>query len=199
MKEIKNYSPKILSNLFNLSKEQEDLSRMIYNGKIVKCLVAPYHTYDQLEKIIPFTKTTYLFPEREVPIDKLKSIISSIAGSPSNDEFRIVTTNQNIIMDMIDGCVRVLTEMGEIVPSPCKTFAANIHDIRYDLLENEVHQIPKDEKDHYRDQINAIIEQINKAKSISVAESKILLKKIELIAEPLIRNSLMDMLESKIR
>ena len=47
------------------------------------------------------------------------------------------TTNQNVIMDMVDDCVRVLTEYNEVVASPVKTFAANIHDIRYSLLENK--------------------------------------------------------------
>jgi len=54
----------IQNNLFDLTSEQEATSKMLYNGKIIKCLVAPYHTYNQLEKVIPYTKTTYLFPER---------------------------------------------------------------------------------------------------------------------------------------
>lgn len=48
-----------------------------------------------------------------------------IVKNPSQEEFRIVTVNQNIIMDMVDDCVRVLTQDGRIVPSPVKTFLAN--------------------------------------------------------------------------
>ena len=86
----------INNNLFDLSQEQIETSKMLYSGKIIKCLISPYHTYEQLEKQIPFTKTTYLFPEREVPIPKLKGLISMIVNSPIQEEFRIITTNQNI-------------------------------------------------------------------------------------------------------
>ena len=121
----------IKENLFTLTKEQESTSKMVYDGKIIKCLVAPYHTYETLEKIVPFTKTTYLLPERSMTLPQLKGFISMIVKSPSKEEAKIITVNQNIIMDMADDCVRVLTENGNIVPSPIKTFMANIHDIRY--------------------------------------------------------------------
>lgn len=54
----------ISKNLFDLTEDQEKTSKMMYDGKVIKCLVAPYHSYDQLEKVIPYTKTTFLFPER---------------------------------------------------------------------------------------------------------------------------------------
>ena len=96
---------KINQNLFDLTIDQEATSKMMYNGKVIKCLVAPYHSYTQLEKIVPFTKTTYLFPEREMSISQVKSLISMIAANPSQEEFRIVTANQNIIIDMVGECV----------------------------------------------------------------------------------------------
>jgi len=48
---------------------------MNYNGKVIKCLVAPYHSYAQLEQTVPFTKTTYLFPEREMSVAQVKTLI----------------------------------------------------------------------------------------------------------------------------
>ena len=116
----------ITKNLFELTNEDIESSKMMYNGKIIKCLVTPYHTYAQLEKVVPFTKNTFLLPERELPITQIKGVVSMIVNSPSTDEFRIITTSQNIIMDMIDTSVRVLTESGDVVKSPCKTFMANI-------------------------------------------------------------------------
>ena len=187
------YNIKVEKNLFNLSPEEEDLSKMIYEGKIIKCLVAPYHTFEELEKIVPYTKTTYVFPEREMNIIQLKSLISMIVSSPVKEEFRIITTNQNVIIDMIDGCVRVLTERGDVVPSPCKTFMANIHDIRYELLENEAHQKTAEEKTLSNKKINDLIDKVQ-SKSHTKASRLELLKEIELIGEPIIREKLKEML-----
>lgn len=189
----------INKNLFDLTPEQIETSKMIYEGKIVKCLVAPYHTYEQLEKIVPFTKTTYLFPEREVPIPKLKGLISAIVANPSNEEFRIITANQNVILDMVDSSVRVLTEDGRVVDCPVKTFMANIHDIRYSILENEAHQISKEDKTKAHDKINKIINILNDKKKsvISQNEYDSLSKEIDLIGEPIIRTKLMEMLREK--
>ena len=181
---------KIQPNLFDLSPEEERMSKMIYNGNIVKCLVAPYHNYQQLEKIVPFTKTTYLFPEREVSLPQLKSLISVIAQTPSTEEFRIITINQNIILDMIDGCVRVLTEKGNVVPCPCKTFMANIHNIRYYILENKDHQISPEEKTKSQEKINIIIEKVNKPREVSQVEFDALQAEIDLIGEPIISDQL---------
>jgi len=189
-------SPKIKPNLFDLSKEEMETSKMLYEGKIIKCLVAPYHTYEQLEKIIPFTKTTYLFPERELPINQLKTIVSRIVQNPSKDEFRIITTNQNIIIDMADACVRVLTEKGDVVPSPVKTFMANIHDIRYSLLENPDHQKSEKEKTEGDKKVNALISKINKAKakkSITKKEYDLIIGEINLIGEDVISSILKNM------
>ena len=91
---------KINQNLFDLTPEQIETSKMMYSGKVIKCLVAPYHSYQELEKTVSFTKTTYLFPEREASVPQLRNLISMIVANPSTDEFRIITTNQNIIMDM---------------------------------------------------------------------------------------------------
>ena len=185
----------IQKNLFDLSSKEEETSKSIYDGTIIKCLVAPYHTYAQLEKIVPFTKTTYLFPEREMPIHKLRSLVSIIVASKKTEEVRIITTNQNVIMDMVDGCVRVLTEDGKIVPSPVKTFMANIHDIRYSLLENKVHQTSEIKQNEGVDKINKIISQVQSKKAISRKEYDKLLAEIKLIGEPLISDRLQDMIK----
>lgn len=183
----------IQENLFDLTPEQIKMSKMMYNDRIIKCLVAPYHTYTQLEKEVKYTKTTYLFPERELNISQMRSLMNMVLASPSQDEVRIITTNQNIIMDMIDGCVRVLTEAGEIVPSPCKTFMANIHTIRYELLENEAHQISKSQKNNGIDEVNNIISTISNSTTMDKSSYKNLISRIQLIGEDVIRVKLLQM------
>jgi hypothetical protein len=185
----------ITQNLFELTPEQAETSKTMYNGKIIKCLVAPYHTYQQLEKMVPFTKTTYLFPERELTLHQLRSFISFMVANPQQEEFRIITTNQNIIMDMVDACVRVLTEDDRIVESPVKTFMANIHDIRYSLLENEDHRKVKTPVEPAGNKkVNALIEKLNSKKTITKAEYNSLLAEIDLIGEPVLVGPLKSML-----
>jgi len=181
---------KVEENLFSLTPEQEEMSKMMYDGKIIKCLVAPYHTYEDLEKIVPFTKTTYVFPEREMTINQCKALISMIVSSPLKTEFRIITVNQNIIIDMIDGCVRVLTQKGDVLPSPCKTFMANIHDIRYELLENEAHQKTEEEETLSKKKINELITKIRDKKKRTPAEWEKIREEVDLIGEAVIRNIL---------
>lgn len=188
----------ITTDLFDLSDEEKSMSEMMYEGKIIKCLVAPYHTYEELEKEIPYTKTTFLFPEREMSTSQLPQLISMIVANPNIQEAKIITANQNIILDMIDGCVRVLTEGGKIVPSPTKTFMANIHTIRYELLENEAHQLSKEEKTSGVSSVNQIISILNdyEGKTMEKAKYEILMSKIDIIGEDIIRKKLKQMAHS---
>ena len=183
----------ISKNLFDLTEDQEKTSRSIYNGKVIKCLVAPYHTYDKLEKVIPYTKTTLLFPEREMSTTMIKGLISMIVANPSQDEFRIITTNQNIIMDMVGDCVRVLTEGGDIVYTGTKTFMANIHDIRYELLENDDHRLSESERTESQNKIKTIINRVNDKTPITRTDFTQLISEIDLIGEPIIKNKLKEM------
>lgn len=147
----------IKNNLFDLTEEQIKTSEMMYDGKVVKCLVAPYHNNSQLENVIPYTKTTFLFPERDMTSDQLRSLISMVVALPTTEEIRIVTASQSIIIDMVDTSVRILTQSGDVVPCPCKTFMANIHDIRYSVLENPAHQTSQEEKKQSKDKLNDIL------------------------------------------
>jgi len=185
---------KINQNLFDLTTDQEATSKMMYNGKVIKCLVAPYHSYAQLEKVVPFTKTTYLFPEREMSISQVKSLISMIVANPSQDEFRIITANQNIIIDMVGECVRVLTEGDDVVYTGTKTFMANIHDIRYELLENDAHRLSESDRTHSHNKIQALIDRVNdKSTKISQLDFGKLITEIDLIGEPIIKSKLKEM------
>jgi len=184
---------KINANLFNLTSEQEKTSQLMYSGKTIKCLVAPYHTYSQLEKVVPYSPSTFLFPEKELSLTQLRGFISMVVASKL-EEVQIITTNQNIIMDMVGDCVRVLTEDERIVDSPIKTFMANIHDIRYSLLENEAHQISKEDRQKGRVVIQELITKINSLKTISTKEKQELELKIKMVGEEIISDQLLKML-----
>jgi len=182
--------------LFELTEEQENTVRMMYNGKLIKCLVAPYHSYSDLESVIPYTKSTFLFPEREMSDGQANSLISNLVESDL-DNIIIITTHMGIILDMVDG-VHVLTQNGTIVDGKTKTFMANIHNIRYDLLENPKHRNGTEqfEKPKGVTETNKIIDKINELKgsSISQEEYNELKVKVDMIGEDLIRNVLTGMM-----
>lgn len=187
----------IPKNLFDLTPEQEATSKMLYDGKIIKCLVAPYHNYDKLGEMLTYTPTTFLFPEREMSLNQITGFITAIVKTRKVDEeIRIITANQNIIMDMADDCVRVLTEGGEIAPSPAKTFMANIHTIRYELLENKAHQLSNKEKNEGVNKINTLINDINAAIKSGASKNDYdsMVTRINFIGEPIIRTKLSSML-----
>lgn len=187
----------IKANLFDLDEKDASFSKSMYNGKTIKCLVAPYHTYEMLEKIIPFSKSTFLYPENSMTMGQIQGFVYMLANS-NLDDICIITKNQNIIIDMLDTNVRVLTESGLIVPSPIKTFAANIHDIRYELLENKLHQDGKKEESAAHKSITALITEINeyRDKNTTITKEKRdeLSFKIKMIGEEMISNRLSDML-----
>lgn len=189
----------IKENLFDLTPEQIDMSKMIYNGKIIKCLVAPYHSYNQLEKEVTYTKNTFLFPEREMPSYQCLNLISLLVNNPAYDEYLIITANQNIILDMIDGNVRILTEKDEIVDCPVKTFLANIHDIRYKVLENKDHQLSEKERSESAKLVQNLVELVQSGSEMTKVEYDNVCAKIEMVGEKFIRTKLFDMANSNIK
>jgi len=121
-----------------------------------------------------------------------------IVNSPLTEEFKIITTNMNVIMDMVDDTVKVLTEMDTIVDSPCKTFMSNIHTLRYDLLENKLHQKTEEVKNEGVKKINKLIDRINKGGEVDKEEYDRIAKEVDMIGEPIIAIKLKEMLSEKI-
>lgn len=187
----------IPNNLFNLSQTDINTCKAIYNGKVIKCLVAPYHSYNELESIIPYSQYTYLFPEREMNMIQISNFISMLANSNINEDILLITSSQNIIINMIDCCVKILTQHNTIVDCTCKTFAANIHDIRYYILENEAHQVNK-EHDYATNNINDLIKKAKSLNSYSTRQEKnVLIEQAKLIGEPFIREKIIEMINEK--
>lgn len=146
---------------------------------------------------MPFSKSTFLYPENSMTMGQIQGFVSMLVNS-NLDDICIITKNQNIIIDMLDTNVRVLTENGLIVPSPIKTFMANIHDIRYELLENKLHQDGKKEESAAHKSIDTLITEINeyRNKNTTITKEKRdeLSFKIKMIGEEMITNILSDML-----
>lgn len=176
----------ITDNLFNLTEDEIQFSKSVY-GKIVKCLIAPYHSYDNLKHI---NGEIDIFPERNESYDNLRFYIKNKIKD-DNDEILIITSNQNIILDMIQTCCRLLTKDGDIVKCPEKTFLANIHTIRHNIIENEnVDGMKSFSTDYVNNLISKINNIVDSNITISVDELNDISEKANLIGEELIRKSL---------
>lgn len=189
----------IPENLFELSAEEIEATKTFYDNKVIKCLVAPYHSYLELEKVLPYSQTTFLFPERELSYAKTRMLITVLVKKPIQQEIRIVTSSMSIIGDMIGCNVRILNESGEIVPTTAKTLAANIHDIRFKLLENQEHQLSEKEKTISVNKIHELITRIESADKMEVSEKEYqqYLKDISNVGDEIIVYRLKEMFEKK--
>jgi hypothetical protein len=187
----------INKEIFKLEKGQEDFTKMFYDGKVIKCLVAPYHTAEYFEKNLEWSDNVYVFPENSVPRGQLSLLIGMIVASPKQETI-IITTSNEIITQMIGDNVRVFTEAGNIVPCPIKCLMANIHDIKYNLLEN------KDFKDGKGNMVGnfgegfvkSLIDKINTTET-SKDNYDLFKSRIQLVGEDVIRVALMNTLDSK--
>jgi hypothetical protein len=181
-------------DLFDLTPEQEKLSKMMY-GKIIKCLVAPYHTAQNLK--IDYAPNIMMFPEKEMTHLQTKHFISMCANSKF-DEVLIITTSIDIICDMVDDCVRILTEYDTIVSCPEKTFAANQHTVIYSILNNEKHQKSKQEKIKSHNEINKVLDLLHSDKKLSKEEIVWCQQIIDMIGEDIISRMMKNELDRKI-
>lgn len=180
----------ITKNLFDLTSEEEQISRQFY-GKIIKCLIAPYHHI----KNIPLepNNEVFVFPERDLTIQQRREIVSVMANSAA-PEIRFVTSDVFIITDMVQSCTRTLTPNGEIEKTSTATFCANAHDILFSVLQDKRHvNAYQDNKNKNRDVINGVIRAIE-AKSMTHNEYEANMKIINAIGEPIIGDRLKDMI-----
>jgi AICAR transformylase/IMP cyclohydrolase PurH len=184
---------KLEKNLFDLTQKGIDNSKMMYNGKIIKCLVAPYHTGRTIE--IDYAPNIMMFPEKELSAQQKTRFVSMITNS-ALEEVLIITSDTSIILDMIDSSVRILTEFDTIVETPVKTFAANIHDIRYSILENKDHQKTVVEKTKNHEEIQKVLDKINSGKPVSQKEYDEMMSVIDKIGEPIIANIMKNHMET---
>ncbi len=193
---------KLKKELFELTKEQEETSKTLYNGKIVKCLVAPYHVYDTTNFNSPifasnkiemdWAENIYMFPEKEMSEVQTRQFVSIVANG-KHQEVLIITASQNIILNMYDGCVRILTEFDKIVDCPEKTFGANIHTVNIKILNNKSHQKDGESSygnNFYVEKINKIISEINDKEDFTQKEYNKIIESIGRIGEQLVEKKL---------
>jgi len=183
---------KLTKNLFDLTPEQIETSKSMYGGKIIKCLIAPYHSI----KDIPLepNNEVFVYPERDLNIQQRKEIVGVMANS-NKEEICFVTSDLFIILNMIDGCCRILTPDGEIEEVDEKTFGANPHTIIYSVIHNEHYAKEQKEKSiGFMNTIQKIIDDINDKKGMTIEKFEATKKAIQLIGEDLIRHKLSDML-----
>ena len=190
----------IESNFIDMSAEDVLMSNSLF-GFTLKCIIAPYHSYEQLKDIVPYTETTFLFPERDVHMsyDKAKGFISMLANrfKNTNAEIRIVTASMSIIGDLPKECTSILKEDGTLVKNPEKTFLANIHSIRLDILESENYRLSSASKNMMQQLVNDLIDKINSSLPFNKMDYDDVERKIKTIGEPLIGNKLLEMLHQK--
>ena len=177
---------KIKSTLFELSKEEKESSISMY-GKIVKCLVAPYHRYDTIP--LESNNDVYVYPERDLTISERKNLMSIIAKSDKK-EIKLVTSDVFIIKDIIKDCIKILKFDGSIISCPVQTFAANEHTILLEVLQNDDDNA---QTTIWHNKIYKIMTDLNK-KTISKTLYKEYKETIQLIGEDMIRIPLEKML-----
>lgn len=191
---------KIPAAIFQMDADQESTTKMFYDGKVIKCLVAPYHTIAYFEENLEWADNTFVFPENTMPVSSLSSLVGMIVASPKYSEALIITTSNEIITQMIGDNVRVMTESGKIVPCPIKTLMANIHDVRYELIENTIFKDGAGEinvSNFGKSQVQGLMDKLNNTTITSHDQYDSMEAAICKIGEKVIRNRMMNMLNGK--
>jgi uncharacterized protein YaiI (UPF0178 family) len=170
---------------------------MFYNGKVIKCLVAPYHTAQYFEKNLEYVNNIFVFPENSISQQQLSSIITMIVNSPKYSEALIITADVFLITQMIGENVRVFTQAGNIVPCPIKCLMANIHDVRYRLLDAAEFKDGSDvPTDFGREMVQSLLDQIRSNTDKSTTRYNFMKSRIDMIGEDVIRIALKNELDS---
>lgn len=179
---------KLTKSFFELTEKQTENSILFY-GKIIKCLIAPYHTINTIP--LESNDTIYVYPERDLNIEERKNLLNVILKSDKK-EICFVTSDLFIITDMINDCTRLLTQDEQVIEISEKIFSANPHTIINSVLKNNS---SKPFQQNYINLINNLISVIKTGK-MSKKEYNDYKKIIDNIGEPLISNQLNNMLSN---
>lgn len=130
---------------FDLTEQEIELSKTYYKGKVIKCIIAPYHSYEQLKDMVDYS--TILFPERGLSLLEADSFIYNLIENDEVQEATIITSNPYIVRDMIRPCVRVFTFYGELARFPMSTFRINLLELEEILFTNEDEEYRKEDEE----------------------------------------------------
>lgn len=155
------------NKLFDITEEQAEVSRKLF-GRIVKCIVAPNHTYDQMIEMVS-NKNVHIFPERDISKTKAREFINDNLekekGEKSTNDILIITSETSIITDIPGELVRVMDLKNELHMCPIKTFHANIIDVEMDLFRNSNFTDTDESKEFRTNQMEKIIEKVQEVKT----------------------------------
>jgi hypothetical protein len=179
---------KLKANIFDLTPDQIETTKMFYNGKVIKCLVAPHHTAQYFEENLEYASNTFVFPENTISQQQLPSIIGMIVNSTKYTEALIITSDILLITQMIGDNVRVFTQAGNIVPCPIKCLMANIHDVKYNLLDADEFKDGSDvQTDFGKEMVQSLLDQIRSNTDKTSARYDFMKSRIDMIGEDVIR------------
>lgn len=180
---------------FKLNNSEIEKSKKIY-GKVIKCLISPYHLPNDFKNTNykhEKNRSVYIFPEHKLRFEQTKNVISEIMKTKS-DDILIITSNVNIIMDMIDCCVRILNRDNTISYCTKKTYGANYYDI-HDIMFNNRIGIPNKA---YSD-IKEYITYIESTESINSKEYEDGVSFCDIIGDEIISHKLRGILIKKLK
>ena len=177
---------KITKDLFKLTPEQKEKSLLVY-GKIVKCIIAPYHTIDSIT--LESYDNINFFPERNLTILQRKEFINE--KLKTSDEILVITSDLFIITDVINECAKILSKNNTLDECYTKTFGANPHSILFKILTNDSDR--NNDKYFYVEKINKVITSIQENK-INKDDLSICKTIINSIGEDVVSTQLKSML-----
>jgi hypothetical protein len=186
---------------FDLTEQEIELSKSTYGGKIIKCIIAPYHSYEDLKESVG--DSACLFPERDLSWLETNSLIYNLVENDDIQETTIITSSNYIIRDMIQCCVRVLGADGNISRFPVNTLRINLLELEEVLFADEDNYFEDEPREFiipdmgnsYSDKIiteliDCINEHIENEKPMSQSEFKSIEDSIKLIGDSYLRSSL---------
>ena len=190
--------------IFNLTDEQIKLSKSLYNGKIVKCLIAPYHSPSEVgallinDKNVTLDSSFFLFPERELSLMDCQNFVSKIIEDDKIQEVIIITSNHYIIWDIVQPLTKVLTIDNELADYPMQTLRANIMEMQGNFFidddEHDNFKIPEEVESYSDKFVNEIIDAVNyhidEEKVMSKKLFNTLQNKVKLIGDSFLKSSL---------
>jgi hypothetical protein len=183
---------------FSLSEEEIKESEKIYRGRVIKFLITPFHTFNDLKEVFNNTPQVVLFPERDLNYYETKQYIKNLLISEKIfvSEILIVTSNFNILKDAIRSSSRVLDFNGKVQPCHIEGFglAVNIHTLDLEVFSE--FGCPK-KYNYGEDLINNIITEVNESESLDVLDQERLMCISNNIGEEIIRDKIVEMILDK--
>lgn len=146
-----------MGKIFDISEQDIEKSKKIYNGIFIKVLITTNHNINTIQDALKLKGKVLYYPENNQSNRDTKLFIEGLTrmSTEFTDEVTIVTESIDIIRDMVASNVRILTPDGEIIKPPIETFMGNVAEINNEIFNRE--DIP-----HFADRyVMELINEIN--------------------------------------